>query len=60
MKATSTRGNDSGSIVATTTVLAILAGFLLVTFSLYASAYARYADRQERLFATEIAQHETH
>jgi len=54
MKKTSTHGNDTGSILASSAVLVLLAGMLLITFNLYVIAYSSYANRQEQQFLQQI------
>ena len=54
MKKTSIHGNDAGSILASSAILVLLAGMLLVTFNLYVIAYSSYTTREEQIFQTEI------
>ena len=54
VKKTSIHGNDKGSIIASSAVLALLAGMMLVTFNLYTIAYSSYATREEEKFLIEI------
>jgi len=56
MTKTSTHGNDMGSIIASSAVLILLAGMLLLTFNMYVIAYSSYAAREEQRFLQMISE----